>query len=194
MAQQRLRPEDRRALVVEAAFAIVAEAGFEGLRTRGVAAAVKINSATLHYYFPTKKHLVAAVAERLAARLSTERAPRRAGSTIGAIAEFRQQFADVGFYQERCPDLIAVYRELAIRALRDEATRALVDQLNARWRKTLEATVRRGVDEGVFRSSIVPSATATALVAALWGAVAFLRLSRGAITRMGIELEKGLMT
>lgn len=183
--------DERRANIVDAAFESVAREGFEGLRTRDVAARVRINPATLHHYFATKEHLVAAVAERLAQRFATEKARRPTGE--GALADLRAQFADVRFYQERRPDLVAVYRELAGRALRDAPTRALVDDLDAKWRRGVEDIIARGVEEGVFRPSLVPSTAATAVTAALWGAVALMRLSPSAVARMCVEIERGLL-
>src|SRR5437763_10035740 len=53
--------EDRREALVRAAFNQIAERGFEGLRTREVAAHVGLNVATLHYYFPTKEALIRGV-------------------------------------------------------------------------------------------------------------------------------------
>src|SRR6202011_3156300 len=55
--------KDRRQALVQAAFNQVAERGFEGLRTREVAAEVGVNIATLHYYFPTKEALIRGVVE-----------------------------------------------------------------------------------------------------------------------------------
>src|ERR1700716_169986 len=55
------RGDGGREELVLAAFQAVAEKGFEGLRTREVAAQVGINPATLHYYFPTKEALIGAV-------------------------------------------------------------------------------------------------------------------------------------
>src|SRR5215472_3374095 len=55
-----LKPDRRRALVA-AAYGRIATDGFEGLRTRDVAADVGVNIATLHYYFPTKEALIRAV-------------------------------------------------------------------------------------------------------------------------------------
>src|SRR6266480_4421461 len=51
----RSRKEGREQALVQAAFNQIAERGFEGLRTREVAAGVGLNIATLHYYFPTKE-------------------------------------------------------------------------------------------------------------------------------------------
>lgn len=43
---------NRRQELIWAAFKQIAERGFEGLRTRDVAAEVGVKVATLHYYFP----------------------------------------------------------------------------------------------------------------------------------------------
>ena len=56
--------EDRRRALVLAAFGQIAERGFEGLRTREVAAEAGVNIATLHYYFPTKEALIAEASGR----------------------------------------------------------------------------------------------------------------------------------
>jgi len=42
---------ETRTALVKAAFQVLAQQGFEGLRTRAVAAAVGVNVATLHYHF-----------------------------------------------------------------------------------------------------------------------------------------------
>ena len=52
---------DRRRALVFAAYRRIATDGFEGLRTRDVAADVGVNIATLHYYFPTKEALIRSV-------------------------------------------------------------------------------------------------------------------------------------
>ena len=52
---------DRRRALVAAAYTRIANEGFEGLRTRDVAADVGVNIATLHYYFPTKEALIRGV-------------------------------------------------------------------------------------------------------------------------------------
>src|SRR3954466_4277771 len=59
---------DRRAVLAAAAFRRIADGGFEGLRTRDVAADVGVNIATLHYYFPTKEALIRAVIGHAVAR------------------------------------------------------------------------------------------------------------------------------
>src|SRR3954449_5431536 len=52
---------ERRRALIAAAYRQIASEGFEGLRTRDVAADVGVNIATLHYYFPTKEALIRGV-------------------------------------------------------------------------------------------------------------------------------------
>src|SRR5258708_8338517 len=66
---------DRRSALVLAAYRQIAEHGFEGLRTREVAAEVGVNIATLHYYFPTKESLIQAVLDHAMGRFRTTLAP-----------------------------------------------------------------------------------------------------------------------
>jgi AcrR family transcriptional regulator len=190
-----LAADDRRRQIVDVALQLLAREGFEGLRTRDVAAAAKINTATLHHYFATKEDIVAAVAARLAERLQSERAPvRRDEATEDeALLALRQQFADVAFYARRRPELVAVYRELAVRAARDRATRAFVEDLNAGWRRSIEAIVLRGRDAGTFRTDCDPVAVAEVVVAASWGFLTLLQLAPAAYRRACLELERGLL-
>src|SRR5256884_2778502 len=71
----RSHKEDREEALVRAAFNQIAERGFEGLRTREVAAGVGLNIATLHYYFSTKKALIRGVVAHAMDRLRSTLAP-----------------------------------------------------------------------------------------------------------------------
>src|SRR5256884_9060947 len=71
----RSHKEDREQALVEAAYHEIAERGFEGLRTREVAAGVGLNIATLHYYFPTKEALIRGVVEHAMGRFRSTLAP-----------------------------------------------------------------------------------------------------------------------
>ena len=51
--------------IAAAARALIAERGFEGLRTRDIAERVGINVATLHYHVPTKEALIEIVAQSM---------------------------------------------------------------------------------------------------------------------------------
>src|SRR5213082_3276795 len=67
--------EKRRRELVHAAYKQIAEGGFEGLRTREVAAEVGVNIATLHYYFPTKEALIRGVVDHAMGRFRSTLAP-----------------------------------------------------------------------------------------------------------------------
>lgn len=188
--------DDRRRLIVDTALRLLAREGFEGLRTREVAAEANINTATLHHYFATKEDIVAAIAARCAERFKTERAPavRREAGTSDAVLALRQQFADVAFYARARPELVAAYRELVGKSARDDVIRILVDGLNAGWRNSVAAIVRRGRDEGVFRVGCDPVAVANQVVAASWGFLVLLQLAPTAYRRSCREIECGLLS
>src|SRR5919204_2432556 len=107
---------ERQAELVEAAYRLLAERGFEGLRTRDVAGAVGLNVATLHYYYPTKEDLVRAVVGRAMGRFRSTLAP--AGSPG---EQLRAHLAGVRRLGRDEPELFAVMGELALRARRDRA-------------------------------------------------------------------------
>jgi len=193
-ARRRLKAEDRRQQIVETAFAMVAEKGFEGLRTRDVAARVGINSATLHHYFPTKEALVEGVAAHLEDRYRRGRAPERAADedAPAALRRLRLEFADVTFFWREDPRTWAVSRELMLRAPRDEAVAALVTRLNERWCAGVERVLAEGRDAGVFRAGLDPSAAALAVVGALWGSIVLTHPTQERFAAVCREIEAGL--
>src|SRR5436305_8126323 len=67
--------QPRREALIQAGYDQLAQRGFEGLRTRDVAAAAGVNIATLHYYFPTKEALIGGILEHAMARFRTTIAP-----------------------------------------------------------------------------------------------------------------------
>ena len=85
----------RRPAIAAAARALIAERGFEGLRTRDIAERVGINVATLHYHVPTKEALIEIVAQSMRDDFIAQgKAWRREGLTPlqelqAEIAEFR---------------------------------------------------------------------------------------------------------
>lgn len=187
----RLQADERRRSIVDVAFELLGTEGFEGFTTREVAARAKINSATLHHYFPTKEDLIAAVGARLAEAFATEKAPTRAQVDVPpAVAELRQEFADLSFYMRRRPLLPALYREFASRARRDASARDVLEALNRGWQEKVTGILERGRRARVFRNDIDPGATAIVIVCALWGVVSLFDLSPAAFSRTCEELEK----
>src|SRR5712691_2040370 len=115
-ARNRKGAPSRRGELVLAAYRLLAERGFEGLRTRDVAGAVGVNVATLHYYFPTKEALVRGVVGHAFGRFGTT---LKAGGPAAAV--LRSHFEGLRRLDRDEPELFAVMGEVALRAARDDA-------------------------------------------------------------------------
>lgn len=157
-------PPDRRQALVLAAYQRLADAGFEGLRTRDVAADAGINVATLHYHFPTKETLIRAVVNHamrtFAATLPRDGTP--AEQLRGHLRALRRLLREE-------PELWAVLGELALRAARDPAIAAIVGDTDDAWHRTLHALLRRGIEQRDLAAGLDPDEAASAVIAALKG-------------------------
>ena len=147
-ARTRTRPatapkEDRRQALVLAAFDQLAEHGFEGLRTREVAAEVGVNIATLHYYFPTKEALIRGVLSEAMRRFRSTLAPH--GSPTDQL---KNHLRAVRKLLKDDPELGAVMGELALRSGRDPAMAKIMRETNEAWHRTVQGLVRRAARDG----------------------------------------------
>jgi AcrR family transcriptional regulator len=154
---------ERRQALVLAAYARLASQGFEGLRTRDVAADVGVNVATLHYYFPTKEALIRAVVGH---------AMRKFGATMpttGSPADqLRAHLAGIRRLLKEESELFAVLCELALRAPRDPVIARIVDDNDA-WHRLLRELLRRGVEQGCLAAHLDPDDAAAVVIAAIRG-------------------------
>src|SRR6478752_5112118 len=120
--------DTRRPAIAAAARALIAERGFEGLRTRDIAERVGINVATLHYHVPTKEALIEIVAQSMRDDFIAQgKAWRRAGRT--PLQELQAEFAEFRDTMEHNPQLFAVLAEMVERARRDPRIDAAVRPL-----------------------------------------------------------------
>jgi len=139
----RSRKEDREQALVQAAFNQIAERGFEGLRTREVAAGVGLNIATLHYYFPTKEALIRGVVAHAMDRFRSTLAPH--GSPADQL---RNHLRAVRKLLRDEPEVGAVMGELALRSARDPALARIMAESYQAWRQTLRGMLRRAARAG----------------------------------------------
>jgi len=160
---------DRRKSLLQAAFDVIASSGFEGLRTRAVAARASVNIATLHYYFPTKQSLIEGLAQFLSAIFATLHAPPPRSTGRKALDHLRQEFIDAQFYHDRYPELQVVMEELSLRSKRDLAVETALQSLLKSWRFWIETIVREGIAEGSFRQDLDTEKTIPMLMAVLSG-------------------------
>jgi TetR/AcrR family transcriptional regulator, regulator of cefoperazone and chloramphenicol sensitivity len=158
--QPLLSPQDehskKRLLLLRAAFDVIAEAGFEGLRTRAVATLAGVNIATLHYYFPTKQNLIEGLAEFLGAKFLIIHGPQPAPSGYPALDRLRQEFSDGRYYVTHEPNMLLLLQELVVRGRRDPEVQKVVDMMNFHWQQEVEQIVLAGISSGVFRNDVAP--------------------------------------
>ena len=154
----------RRQDLIAAAFGHIATRGFEGLRTRDVAAEVGVNVATLHYYFPSKEALIQEVVVHALGRF---------GSTLSAAESPARQLRDHLDGLQRLlhdePDLFAVLCELALRTPRDPAIAAMLRQTDDPWHAHVAGLLRQGGQNGDLDPGPDPEESAAALLAAIKG-------------------------
>src|ERR1700730_9542412 len=154
--------EKRRQELVLAAFNLIAEHGFEGLRTRDVAADVGVNIATLHYYFPTKESLIRGVLEYAMGRFRSTLEPH--GSPDDQL---RNHLRAVRKLLSEEPELASVMGELALRSARDKAIAAIMAEMYEAWHATLRGLLRRAVKEGNHRPELDSDGVAALVMATL---------------------------
>lgn len=154
--------EKRRQELVRAAFKLIAEHGFEGLRTRDVADAVGVNIATLHYYFPTKEALIRGVVEHAMGRFRSTLAPH--GSPSDQLRNYLRSVRKLLLEE---PALGSVMAELALRSTRDKSIAAIMKAMYEAWHETTRGLLRRAVKEGHLSPDIDSDSVAALIVAAL---------------------------
>lgn len=182
----------RREAFTVAAFELIAERGFEGLRTRDVAARVGANIGTLHYYFPSKEALIAAVAEYLTAQFIAVHGPAPAEPET-PLGRLRQEFSDMRYYRFEQPSLLQVSMEFRMRADRDPAVRAIVAQLGDGWQECVERFLADGIKDETFRADLDPRAAAVMIRATLWASVMFFNITPAAFDDVCRELERSVV-
>jgi len=156
--------EPRKDALVAAAYQILATRGFEGLRTREVAAAVGVNIATLHYYFPHKEDLIRGVVAYAMGRFRGT-----LGGAGSAEDQLRAHFRGLRRLSGDEPELFTVMAELAIRGGRDPSLRKIGGGTGDAWRARLRTFPRRPRDEGAVAEDLDPDGMAAVIVATLKG-------------------------
>ena len=156
----------RRPAIAAAARALIAERGFEGLRTRDIAERVGINVATLHYHVPTKEALIEIVAQSMRDDFIAQgKAWRREGLT--PLQELQAEIAEFRDTMEHNPQLFAVLAEMVERSRRDPKIDAALRPLLNHWHQQMVDVMTRGRRDGSFRADLDPRAAATVVTGAM---------------------------
>ncbi|MGE0001774.1 MAG: TetR/AcrR family transcriptional regulator [Fimbriimonadaceae bacterium] len=93
--------KDTRSSIQKAAYDMMGTSGLEEVHARTVAASIKINHATVHYYFPKREDLLVGVADFAMQTLHEDRKRFQAGVTdakgkIGAEMSLAEAYAKKG--------------------------------------------------------------------------------------------------
>ncbi|HKS70259.1 MAG TPA: TetR/AcrR family transcriptional regulator [Ktedonobacterales bacterium] len=166
------RGQAQREALVRAAFELIAERGFEGLRTRDVAARGHVNIATLHYYFATKEDLIRAVVLKMKDDFSNVHPLYGEPGAEEPLEELRRELSDAEYQARTIPATFTVFFELFLRGLRDAAIRAILQSLDIQWQEHISTYLADGVREGVFRADLDVPTTAAALTTFIKGSLA----------------------
>ena len=158
----RSRKEDRQQALVRAAFNQIAERGFEGLRTREVAAGVGLNIATLHYYFPTKEALIRGVVAHAMDRFRSTLAPHGSPGD-----QLRNHLRAVRKLLRDEPEVGAVMGELALRSARDPSLARIMGEAFQAWQRTLRGLLQRTVRGGHLARELDTDDVAALIMATL---------------------------
>jgi AcrR family transcriptional regulator len=155
---------DRRRALVDAAFRRLALEGFEGLRTRDIAADVGVNIATLHYYFPTKEALIRSVIGHAMQRF-IETMPGD-GSPVDQL---RAHLHALLRLLKEDQQLWAVMSELVLRAPRDAELGRIFQQTDAFWHRTLRDLIRSCIEQGTIDPVLDADGMATLMIVTIKG-------------------------
>jgi AcrR family transcriptional regulator len=183
----------RRALVL-AAYHLIAEGGFERLRTRDVAARAGVNIATLHYYFRTKEDLIRGVVAYLQEQFAMALPSSARGTPQTPLDELRVELADTEYQIREHPGPFIVLFELFLRSLRDPAIHGILQGMDASWQRHIEGYLTAGVAQGHFRADLDVPAAAAGIISLVKGSIVQLVLHPESFpaARLYAEIERWL--
>jgi AcrR family transcriptional regulator len=155
------RPE-RLEQILEAACRAILDRGFPATRIADIAAAARVSTGTVHYYFATKDEVLVAALKwasgRLFARIEDpgDAAPsERLGRLLAVSVP----------YPGPARDEYVLWIELWLRVLHQPELLPEGEAISARWRGYFHAVVRDGVAAGEFAPAAPPEEVAERLVA-----------------------------
>lgn len=157
--------QPRREVLIQAGYDQLAQRGFEGLRTREVAAAVGVNIATLHYYFPTKEALIVGILEHTMGRFRTTIAPAASRGDL-----LRAHFDGLRRLVQDEPEIFIVIGELALRSSRDPGIADLFGRAIETWHRTMRSLIESASKDGSLSVHADNDAQASLVVSAVMGA------------------------
>lgn len=157
--------DERRRMIIQTAYDLIAEKGLGGLRVREVADRVGINNATLHYYFPTKESLIQVLAELLGQQFTDFSLPDQTAQITPASPkeQMHYYFLSVAEQIKTKPERFVIISDLFLAARRDSAIREVLGS-DENWQGYLINILQEGVRQGQFRADLDVSQTALLII------------------------------
>lgn len=158
----------RRAQIVDALIAVMASHGYDGASIALVARRAGLAPGLVHYHFASKREILLAAVQTIAARHAAALDAALAGAG-DPVAELRA-FVDVhlGLGAHAAPAALACWVAATAEALRDRRVRGAVESVLAGLAARAAAIVGRGRATGAF-TCVDVDAAAAALVALIHG-------------------------
>jgi AcrR family transcriptional regulator len=148
--------------ILDAATSLLLERGFQGLTLDRVATRARAGKATIYRRWPTKEHLLVAVASRWPGLQAVDR-----GNALEELCDLHAQLL-LGLHS---PELRGLFSALATARLHDGALASVLDPLLEQRREPVREVLRRAVARG----ELPPEADIEAGLDALLG-VSMMRL------------------
>ena len=152
---------ERPTEIIQAAYYMIAERGFEGFRIRSLAEQVGVNHATLLHYFPSKQAVIEAVVGYLLQQLQEEGMAHDAVTPQDAL---RRELDDFRRRLLGNREFFIVLNELQLRAYRDPFIAASLTQMYTQWRHYLTGLIRQGISAKQFRPDVPVAALVEVII------------------------------
>ncbi|HEY6286343.1 MAG TPA: TetR/AcrR family transcriptional regulator [Ktedonobacteraceae bacterium] len=161
--------DERRRSLVLAAYDLIAEKGFEELRTRDVAMRAGVNIATLHYYFASKEDLIDGVVDYLLDLFSSEASRDLQLDFSTPLGHLHAMFWNTIYRMRTMPKLFIVLGELVMRSQRHPELERAMQRMDEEWIQYLGWILAEGVAQGQFRADLDPDITAKKIIVVVKG-------------------------
>jgi AcrR family transcriptional regulator len=155
------RPE-RLEQILEAACVAILERGFPATRIADIAAAARVSTGTVHYYFATKDEVLIAALKWATGRLFAR--VEHPGDASAAERLARLLAVSVP-YPGPARDEYVLWIELWLRVLHQPDLLPQCEAVSEQWRGYFHDVVRHGARTGEFRPAAAPAEVAERLVA-----------------------------
>jgi len=161
--------DERRRSLVLAAYDLIAEKGFEDLRTRDVAMKARVNIATLHYYFASKEDLIDGVVDYLLDLFSSEASRDLQLDFSTPLGHLHAMFQNTVYRMRTMPKMFVVLGELVMRSQRHPELERAMQRMDEQWLQYLSWILAEGVAQGQFRADLDPETTAKKIIVVVKG-------------------------